>query len=85
MYDVQLTNDTIKTLKKIKNDPLFKKISNLVEILKRDPYELPYEKLSRELKGCFSRRINLKHRLVYEILEEQKIVKILSVWTHYDF
>ena len=66
---------------------LDKKARALIEIIKENPYKTPpsYEKLMGDLTGAYSRRINIKHRLVYEVLEEEKIVKIISLWTHYEF
>lgn len=66
---------------------LDKKARALIEIIKENPYKTPpsYEKLMGDLTGAYSRRINIKHRLVYEVLEEEKTVKIISLWTHYDF
>jgi Txe/YoeB family toxin of toxin-antitoxin system len=58
-------------------------LNQLIEILKQDPYQPPYEKLSGNLKGYYSRRINIKHRLVSSIDEENKLIKIVSVWSHY--
>jgi len=65
---------------------LDKKARELLEILKHDPYQNPprYEKLIGDLDRAYSRRINLQHRLVYEVLEDQKVVKIIRMWTHYD-
>lgn len=87
MYDVRLTKKQIKLIKSLKNNNLMDKIKDLLYILKENPYQNPppYEKLTNNLKGKYSRRINIKHRLVYEVLEEDKIVNILSVWTHYEF
>ena len=66
---------------------LDKKARALIEIIKENPYKTPptYEKLMGDLTGAYSRRINIKHRLVYEVLEEEKTVKIISLWTHYEF
>ena len=66
---------------------LDKKARALIEIIKENPYKTPpsYEKLMGDLTGAYSRRINIKHRLAYEVLEEEKTVKIISLWTHYDF
>lgn len=52
----------------------------------RDPYQNPprYEKLVGDLSGAFSRRINIQHRLIYQVLEEERIVKIIRMWTHYE-
>ncbi len=87
MYDVRLTKKQVKLLKKLKNTNLASKIKSLLYILQENPYQNPppYEKLTSNLKGKYSRRINIKHRLVYEVLETEKIVNILSIWTHYDF
>ncbi len=61
-------------------------VKQLIKILCNNPYQSPppYEKLNGNLKGKYSRRINSKHRLVYEILETEKTVKILSIWSHYE-
>ena len=87
MYDVRLTKNQIKLIKSLKNNNLVDKIKDLLYILRENPYKNPppYEKLTNNLKGKYSRRINIKHRLVYEVLEENKIVNILSMWTHYEF
>ena len=62
------------------------KIDSLVELLKENPYEdyPPFEKLLGNMKGAYSRRINRQHRLVYMVYEKEKIVKVISVWTHYE-
>jgi len=66
---------------------LDKKARALIEIIKENPYKTPpsCEKLMGDLTGAYSRHINIKHRLIYEVLEEEKTVKIISLWTHYDF
>ena len=60
--------------------------ASLIEILQRDPFHTPppYEKLIGDLAGFYSRRINIKHRLVYQVIEDQKIVKVLRMWSHYE-
>lgn len=57
----------------------------LLEIIRKDPFRTPprFEKLVGDLAGAYSRRINIQHRLVYEVLEQEKIIKILRMWTHY--
>ena len=77
----------VKLIKSLKSNSLVDKIKDLLYILRENPYQNPppYEKLTNNLKGKYSRRINIKHRLVYEVLEENKIVNILSIWTHYEF
>ena len=67
--------------------PALKAIAErLIALLKSDPYQQPppYEALVGDLKGACSRRINIQHRLVYEVLEEERVVKVLRLWSHYD-
>ena len=87
MYNIVYTKKAINDIPKLKSVKLDKKARALIEIIKENPYKTPptYEKLMGDLTGAYSRRINIKHRLVYEVLEEEKIVKIISLWTHYDF
>ncbi|ESL03819.1 addiction module toxin, Txe/YoeB family [Catonella morbi ATCC 51271] len=87
MYNIVYTKKAINDIPKLKNVKLDKKTRALIEIIKENPYKTPpsYEKLMGDLTGAYSRRINIKHRLAYEVLEEEKIVKIISLWTHYDF
>jgi len=76
----------IKETKRLQNSKLEKKAKELLEIIKIDPFKSPprFEKLSAELSGAYSRRINIQHRLVYQVFEEEKVVKIIRPWTHYD-
>jgi len=62
------------------------KAEQLVEILSKNPFQLPppYEKLTGDLSGAYSRRINIQHRLVYQVLKESKTVKVIRMWTHYE-
>ena len=87
MYNIVYTKKAINDIPKLKSVKLDKKARALIEIIKENPYKTPptYEKLMGDLTGAYSRRINIKHRLVYEVLEEEKIVKIISLWTHYEF
>lgn len=87
MYNIVYTKKAINDISKLKSVKLDKKAKALIEIIKENPYKTPptYEKLMGDLTGAYSRRINIKHRLVYEVLEEEKTVKIISLWTHYDF
>lgn len=72
---------------KLKSAKLEKKAKALIDLIRENPYQTPppYEKLLGDLQGAYSRRINIKHRLVYEVLEEKQTVKIISLWTHYEF
>lgn len=87
MYNIVYTKKAINDIPKLKSVKLDKKAKALIEIIKENPYKTPptYEKLMGDLTCAYSRRINIKHRLVYEVLEEEKIVKIISLWTHYEF
>lgn len=86
MYKVIISKEALKDLPRLKSSGLSKKVKNLTEILAANPYQNPpaYEKLIGDLKGCFLRRINIQHRLVYQVDEEKKIVKVLSMWSHYE-
>lgn len=79
------TKDASKDAKKIALAGLQKKAQQLLEILKADPYQNPppYEKLVG-FNGVYSRRINIQHRLVYEVLKKEKAIKIIRFWTHYE-
>lgn len=85
MYQIYFTKAALKQLPNLKAAKLDAKA--LIEILKENPYQNPppYEKLVGDLKTAYSRRINVQHRLVYQVLEEEQAVKILSLWTHYEF
>ncbi|MCM1546182.1 MAG: Txe/YoeB family addiction module toxin [Clostridiales bacterium] len=83
MYEIRLERQAEKDLKKILSSPLKKQLFALMELIEQDPYQPPYEKLSGDLSGLYSRRINIRHRLVYRIDEEKKCVVILRMWTHY--
>ena len=80
------TRHAQKDAKKLAAAGLKNKALQLLEILEKDPYQNPppFEKLVGDLSGAYSRRINIQHRLVYQILDENRIVKILRLWTHYD-
>lgn len=86
MWPVVFTKQAQKDAKKISNAGLRPKAENLLELLKKNPLETPppYEKLVGDLAGAYSRRINIQHRLVYQILKEEKVVKVLRMWTHYE-
>jgi toxin YoeB len=86
MYSLAFTKQAQKDAAKISKAGLKPKVDRLLEIIERNPFEPypPYEKLVGDLSGAFSRRINIQHRLVYQVLEEEKIVKVLRMWTHYE-
>ena len=75
-----------KDAQKLAASGLKGKAQELLAIVKENPFQNPppHEKLVGDLSGAYSRRINIQHRLVYEVLQEQKIVKVLRMWTHYE-
>ncbi len=85
-YEIRYTKTALKDIPKIKSANLSSKLKKLIEILKTNPFHTPppYEMLLGELKGYYSRRINIQHRLVYEVNKEKNQIKILSVWSHYE-
>lgn len=95
MYKIILTKQAVKDLEKLKKSGLSSKAKVLVNIIKNAPYQNPprYEKLVGNLEGIISRRINIQHRLVYKVYEDeftdngityQGVIKIIRMWTHYD-
>ena len=83
MYKVLLSDRAVKDLELLKRANLSKKAKQIVDSLKENPYCLPYEKLVGNLKGLYSKRINIQHRLVYLIDDVNKVVLITSMWSHY--
>ncbi len=79
------TKQAKKDAQKIARSGLKTQVIRLLEIIKQDPYSNPpsYEKLVGDLTGAYSRRINIQHRLVYQIMDDIKTVKIIRTWTHY--
>ncbi len=80
------TRQAQKDARKLASSGLQVKAQGLLEILKEDPFRFPppYEKLVGDLAGACSRRINFQHRLVYQVLEDIKTVKVIRMWTHYE-
>ena len=85
-YRLVYTGQAQRDAKKISRAGLKKNVTRLFTILEENPYQSPprCEKLLGDLEGAYSRRINIQHRLVYQILEEEKIVKVIRMWTHYE-
>ena len=86
MWELRYTNQAKKDAKKLASSGLKQKAQELLDIVSKNPYQNPppYEKLVADLSGAYSRRINIQHRLVYQVLEKEKIVKVLRMWTHYE-
>ena len=85
-YELAYTSQAKKDPKKLKGTPLAKKAKELLEIIRQDPFAnpSPFEALVGDLNGAYSRRLNIQHRLVYQVLEDEKVVKVLRLWTHYE-
>ena len=85
-WRVVFTKQAQKDAKKLSAAGLKSKAERLLDILRENPYQAPppFEKLIGDLSGANSRRINIQHRLVYQILDEEKAVKIIRMWTHYE-
>jgi toxin YoeB len=85
-WELIFTKQAQKDAKNLASAGLKEKALQLLEILKGDPYQNPpaYEKLVGDLSGAYSRRINIQHRLVYQVLESERQVKILRMWSHYE-
>lgn len=85
-WEIYFTKQAQKDAKKIKQSGLKEKAQHLLNIVLENPFQNPppYEKLVGDLLGAYSRRINIQHRLVYQVLEEEKIIKVLRMWTHYE-
>ena len=85
-WKVVFAKQAAKDSRKIGESGLKDKTKILLEILESDPFQNPppYEKLIGDLEGAYSRRINIQHRLVYQVLEQERIVRVLRMWTHYE-
>ena len=85
-WQVVYTKQAQRDAKKITQSGHRKKVKLLIEIIRENPYKTTpqYEKLVGDLKGAYSRRINFQHRLVYQVLEDLKTIKIIRMWTHHE-
>ncbi len=85
-WQLVFTSQARRDAKKLSRSGLRPQAERLLEILKTNPYQAPppYERLVGELAGACSRRINIQHRLVYQVLHDIKVVKVIRMWTHYD-
>ena len=86
MWQLYYTKQAQKDARKLASSGLKNKAQELLTIIKADPYQNPppYEKLVGDLSGVYSRRINIQHRLVYQVLEKEKSIKVLRLWSHYE-
>ena len=86
MWQLYFTKQAQKDAKKLASSGLKLKAQELLNVLEKDPFMTPppFEKLVGDLSGAYSRRINIQHRLVYQVLEKERAVKVLRLWTHYE-
>lgn len=86
IWQLAYTRQAQKDARKLASAGLKGKAQLLLDILKANPFQTPppYEKLVGDLAGAYSRRINIQHRLVYEVLDKEHAVKVLRLWTHYE-
>ncbi len=85
-WRIVYTRQAQRDAKRISEAGLREKVEKLLEILSKNPFQTPppYEKLIGDLSGAYSRRINIQHRLVYQVLEDIRTVKVIRMWTHYE-
>ena len=86
MYKLLYTKQAKKDALKLSESNLKKKAQEILKVLEEDPFKEypPYEKLIGNLTGAFSRRLNIQHRIVYQVYQKEQIVKIIRMWTHYE-
>jgi len=86
MWQVLFTKQAQNDANRLAAAGLRLKAEQLIEILRENPYQTPpsFEKLLGDLSGSFSRRINIQHRMVYQVLDDKKVVKVIRMWTHYE-
>ncbi len=85
-WKVVYTKHAQKDAKKLASGNLKPKAKSLIQLISENPYQIPppYEKLVGDLDGAYSRRINIQHRLVYQVLDDVQTIKVLRMWTHYE-
>ncbi len=85
-WQLLFLKQSLKDAKKLKSANLWKNTEKLLDVVRQNPFQSPplYEKLIGDLDGAYSRRINIQHRLVYQVKKEEKVVRILRMWTHYE-
>lgn len=85
-WEIVFTRQAQKDAKKLASAGLKPQAQKLLELIRENPYQKPppYEKLVGDLAGAYSRRINIQHRLVYQVYQQERIIKVLRLWTHYE-
>lgn len=86
MWELVFAKAAVKDAKKVAAAGLKPQAQALLDVLARDPFQNPppFEKLVGDLEGAYSRRINIQHRLVYEVFKKERAVRVLRMWSHYD-
>ena len=86
IWKIVYTTQAKKDAKKLAHSGLKNQAQEIIQLLAEDPYKKPprFEKLMGDLTGSYSRRINIHHRIVYQIYEKEKIIKVMRMWTHYE-
>lgn len=86
MYEIRFTKAAVKDIKLLKQKVLWDKTKDLIDIIRDNPYATPpsYEKLYWDVEGAYLRRVNIQHRLVYQVYKKEKVIKIISMWGHYE-
>ncbi len=84
-FRIKFVKQAFKDAENLKSAKLDGKAKKLIEIISHNPFQNPppYEKLTGDLKDLYSRRINMQYRIIYEVFEKEKIVKIIRMWKHY--
>ncbi len=85
-FELVYTRQAKRDAKKLRGTPLARNARALLELIRENPFAdpPPFEALVGDLKGAYSRRINIQHRLVYQVLQDEQIVKVIRLWTHYE-
>jgi Txe/YoeB family toxin of toxin-antitoxin system len=85
-WELAFSKQALKDAKKVKAAGLKPRVEELLALLEKDPFQSPpsFEKLVGDLAGAYSRRINIHHRLVYEVFTQERVVRVLRMWTHYE-
>lgn len=83
-WELRFSKRAEKDAKKLAKAGFKEAAEAILDVLERNPYALPHEKLVGDLKGFYSRRINIQHRIVYDIRKKERLVVILSMWSHYE-
>lgn len=85
-WKLLFSKQSLKDAKNLQSANLWKNVEKLLSILRENPFQNPppYEKLTGDLKGAYSRRINIQHRLLYQVVKDQETVRVLRMWTHYE-